>query len=314
MNTSKSPVWLDCDPGHDDAMAIILAGNQSVEKTTANAISILEASGRSDVPVFMGAKKPLIRVIKHDPEIHGESGLDGTDLLPKCNKALYEKAESSTAINEMAKAILESSSPVHLVALGSLTNIALLVTVYPQVIENIEVFSFMGGAIGVGNRSAVAEFNILCDPEAAQIVMQAGFKHMAMVPLDVTHTALVTNSVLNQIESKVGPVNKNFSIMVKELMLFFKDSYAKTFGFNNGPPLHDPLAVYYLTNRASFEEKLMRVDVECGNGMCAGQTVCDIWEYSTAQKNCYVTSKVDVESFWEAMINSMALAAKNSPL
>ncbi|OLY81309.1 Inosine-uridine-preferring nucleoside hydrolase-like protein [Smittium mucronatum] len=303
MGTSRTPIWLDCDPG-----------NQSVEKTTANAISILEASGRSDVPVFMGASKPLIRIAKHDPEIHGESGLDGTSLLPTFNKSLYEKAKSSVAINEIAKAILNSPEPVYLVASGSLTNIAILVSVYPQIVNKVKVFSFMGGALGAGNRSAVAEFNILCDPEAAQIVMQAGFNHMAMVPLDVTHTVLVTDAVLKMIQNRVGPSNERFSKMIQELLLFFKGSYEKTFGFKEGPPLHDPLAIYYLISQGSFESKLMRVDVECGDGMCAGQTVCDIWGYSSLKKNCYVTSKVDAESFWETMIESMVIAGKNSSL
>ncbi|PVU96639.1 hypothetical protein BB559_002320 [Furculomyces boomerangus] len=327
---SRIPMWVDCDPGHDDAMAIILAayhpeinllgistvsGNQSVQKTTANAISMLESIGRTEIPVVMGASKPLLRFLQHDAEIHGESGLDGTKLLPKCNQELYEKSkQGKKAITVIYEAIMASSEPVSLIALGTLTNIALLVSVYPEVVKKVKVFSFMGGAISVGNRSAVAEFNIMCDPEAAQIVMNAGFEHMAMVPLDVTHTALVTPTVLEMIKSRVGKVNANFSTMVCELLMFFRDSYKNTFGFNEGPPLHDPLAVFYVVAREAFEEKLMRVDVECGEGMCAGQTVCDIWNYSAKPKNCYVTSKVDLEKFWNALVDSMAKAATVSPL
>ncbi|PVU99207.1 hypothetical protein BB560_005544, partial [Smittium megazygosporum] len=306
----KIPLWLDCDPGHDDAIAIILAahnprlellgistvsGNQTVDKTTINAIKMLEAVGRPEIPVYKGAGKPLLRFTKNDPEIHGESGLDGTDLLPALDEQRYIEAYEKNAIEEMAKAIFASEEKVSLVALGPLTNIALLVCTYPAVVSKIKILSFMGGALKEGNRSAVAEFNILCDPEAAQIVMQAGFENLVMVPLDVTHKAIVTQEVLDRIKNSVDPVNSNFCMLVTDILLFFKSTYSSAFGFHSGPPLHDPLAVFYVLEPYAFSSKLMRVDVECGFGMCAGQTVCDIWDYEREKpKNCLVTQDIDL--------------------
>ncbi|OMH85897.1 Inosine-uridine-preferring nucleoside hydrolase-like protein [Zancudomyces culisetae] len=335
-NTEQILLWLDCDPGHDDALAIILAafnshvkflgistasGNQTAAKTTANAISILESIGKKhDIPVVMGASKPLLRKRQNSPEIHGESGLDGTSLLPKCDKVLYAKAQERKAIDVMAQTILAQDRKVVLVATGAMTNIALLVSVYPEVVEKVEMFTFMGGAsFGPGNVSATAEFNIYIDPEAAQICMQAGFQHVAMIPLDVTHTVLVTDNIIDRIRREVGEKNKTFAQMICELMVFFRDTYERVFDFHDGPPLHDPLAVFYAIthkqNKLAFKEKLMRVDVECGNGLCVGQTVCDIWgNSSTEEKNCYVTLSVDVDKFWDSMIEALVSGGASSPL
>ncbi|KAI8063214.1 Inosine/uridine-preferring nucleoside hydrolase domain-containing protein [Gongronella butleri] len=325
---TRIPVWLDCDPGHDDAMAIMLAayhpdlhllgistvaGNQTVDKTTINAARILKAAGIEGVRVVAGAGKALMRHSAVDEEIHGDTGLDGTDLLPELD-ASYLYPKDKKAIQVMAEAILGSDEPVALVVTGTMTNVALLVTVYPEVVPKLRCLSFMGGALLAGNRSPVAEFNLLSDPEAAQIVLTSGIDNIVMVPLDVTHTALVNDKVLDLLAKATDVINPRFHRLVRDLLLFFKSGYESAFGFKNGPPLHDPLAVAYLVMRSGFEERYLRVDVDHVSPLCAGQTVVDVWNDSKLPKNCWVTTKVDVDQFWSLMANAWTEAARRSPV
>merc|ERR1711865_681780 len=151
----------------------------------------------------------------------------------------------------------------------------------------------MGGAIGVGNRSPVAEFNILCDPEAADIVFNSELE-VVMVPLEVTHTALATEHVLSRIKSLDTP----FATLVVDLLTFFRDTYKRVFDFDH-PPVHDICAVAYVIAPSMFQTRLMRVDVECGNGLCVGQTVCDVWDYSKEGANVHVATSMNVGAFWD---------------
>jgi inosine-uridine nucleoside N-ribohydrolase len=320
--SSPQPIWLDCDPGHDDALAIILAGhhpeltllgistvsgNSPVERTTRNAAKVLMVSGLLDVPVYRGQGAPLLqsRPVEstvpitghlHDPEIHGVCGLGGSTLLPD-DEAIPPGLvrEGEKAVLAMAKAILASDRPVSLVATGSLTNVALMLQLFPEVKPKLREISFMGGALGVGNRGAVAEFNILCDPEAAAIVLGSGVK-LVMVPLEVTHTALITEAVLEQI----GSMRSTYARMITQLLTFFKATYKRVFDFAD-PPLHDPCAVAWIVAPELFDTKLMRVDVECGSSLSRGQTVCDVWGYSKSPPNVHVTKAMDVPKFWEMM-------------
>ena len=333
----KKRVWLDCDPGHDDAMAIILAaygnpdipsinrfreygdsrgidligvstvcGNQTVEKTTDNALRMLNLIDRNDVPVYRGADKPLTRPKRNCPEIHGESGLDGPDI-----PAATRGAQPTPAVVAMAEALL-SGDPADkptLVATGALTNVALLFSVYPEVIHRLDELVIMGGAYqGLGNTGPTAEFNIQCDPEAAHIVFEAGLKNLVMVPLEVTHTVLVTPEIRNKYFK-----GSRFRLLLDELMHFFEESYKKVFGFEKGPPLHDPVAVFYVMLPAMFKTKRMRVDIDCGQ-LCAGTTVCDHYGMSGKEPNVTVCTKVDVDTFWKTMAETVAEADKVSPI
>jgi len=280
----KIPVWLDCDPGHDDAFAILMTahhptiellgistvhGNSSVKNTTHNAASILTAMGKSDVPVYQGAAKGLVRPAVHAPDIHGESGLDGTDLLPTIAVPPILDIAATAAI---AAALFSTpSKTAWLIATGAMTNMAHLFTAHPKLADHIAGFSIMGGAIGgqftsaplgkvddqerFGNYSPFAEFNILCDPEAAQQVFsnEVLANKTVLIPLDVTHQVLATKEVQELL--LYGP-NAGFSgsdmdrgtpstlrVMLVELLLFFASTYAEVFGITAGPPLHDPLAV-----------------------------------------------------------------------
>merc|ERR1711865_1057703 len=321
MNT-----WLDCDPGHDDAMALILAahsplinligvstvhGNQSIEKVTLNAAKVLFAAGVTSVPVYSGQSCPLLRTAKHDPDIHGETGLCGTDKLPLAAELPADIIRTDKkGVMAMAEAILAlpEGEQMHVVASGALTNVALMLTLYPEVKARISCISFMGGAIGIGNRGPVAEFNIQIDPEAAQMVCNCGCK-VVMVPLEVTHTALATAQVLGRISA----FDSRFGSMIVELLTFFKDTYKRVFQMDD-PPVHDPCAVAYLIHPEIFEVGFMRVDVECGSQLSFGQTVCDVWGDSKLPANVHVCRAMDVPKFWDCMVAALESANQISPV
>ncbi|KAJ1956385.1 hypothetical protein EC988_001377 [Linderina pennispora] len=327
MTTSNpTPVWLDCDVGHDDALALLLAayhpqikllgisavaGNASLRNTTANAIRVLQAAGIEGVKVYPGASKPLVKPSEHAADIHGESGLDGTDLLPEPD---YEKylGTDKKAIEAIRDVLMTSEEPVTIVAVGPLTNIALLVSVYPEVVPKIHMLSVMGGAIALGNTTAAAEFNIYFDPEAAQIVLQAGIGHIAMVPLDVTHTVLASKAVIERINKEVA--EPKFAKLLTDLLWFFGSTYEDVFGEKDGAPLHDPVAMAYVFMRDAFSERLMHVSVDCSQGPCNGRTVCDVKNKSKLEPNCYITTAVDVDRFWDVMIGALVEAAKRSTI
>mmetsp|Transcript_9125 Transcript_9125/g.13679 ORF Transcript_9125/g.13679 Transcript_9125/m.13679 type:complete len:351 (+) Transcript_9125:19-1071(+) len=332
------PIWLDCDPGHDDAFAILLslysgksqllgistvAGNQTVDKTFRNAKLMLKVAAKEAVPVVKGLSKPLLRSARHDPDIHGHSGLEGCPELDSFAEAEglkvpHEEDKKSTSsfkpnknlwVIKMARIIARSKEPVNIVATGALTNVATLITLFPDILKNVKQISIMGGAIGTGNRSPVAEFNILCDPEAAKIVFNCP-KKVVMVPLEATHTALATDSVLKQISSMKTP----FSKMCVDLLTFFKYTYKHVFGFES-PPVHDPCAVAYVIYPEIFQTRHLHVDVICGEHKCAGQTVCDVWEdFSKEPKNVHVAIKMDTEKFWDIMIAALKKCNDETPL
>ncbi|TDZ17792.1 Uridine nucleosidase [Colletotrichum orbiculare MAFF 240422] len=275
------PVWLDCDPGHDDTFAILLAayhptikllgvstvfGNAPLEKTTANASSILTAIGKhNDIPVYVGAAKPMARPpMQAATDIHGESGLDGTDLLPQ---PLKPADRSVPAVDAIAAALsAQPANTAWLVATGSLTNVAQLFERHPHLVAHIRGLSIMGGAIGdgftdivmgvvdgvprVGNWTPWAEFNIIIDPEAAASVFhnKALAAKTTLVPLDLSHQVLATEEVRDLLlygkgGEKTGRGKTTLRQMLVELLMFFAKTYSDVFGITAGPPLHDPLAV-----------------------------------------------------------------------
>ncbi|OBZ70509.1 Inosine-uridine-preferring nucleoside hydrolase [Grifola frondosa] len=348
------PVWYDCDPGHDDATAIMLAvhcnnicllgistvhGNASADNTNANAAHCLYAFGAlENVHVFPGAEKPLIRPTRHDPEIHGLDGLGGVEGLPSADsKGVRTRLETNGrlvhAIEGMAKAIRDTwndgkGSKVTVVSSGPLTNIALFASVYTELLVGIEEFVFMGGGVGVGNRSASAEFNILCDPEAAQIVLDVPVKK-TMIPLNVTHTAIVTRDILCELlapsvlaDADVLPkASTTLRNMLSTLIGFFAESYKSTFGFADGPPLHDALTIAYVSQPELFRCKRYRVDVELSGTHTAGETVVDVWEYRCCDdswgplgKNCLVAEALNIKGFFKLFLECVDRCDAVSPL
>ncbi|KAL1995614.1 hypothetical protein VTN49DRAFT_1801 [Thermomyces lanuginosus] len=277
MVTEPIPVWLDCDPGHDDAFAILLAahhpslhllgittvhGNASVAKTTINAQRVLTAIGKPEIPVYPGAKKPFSRLAVHAPDIHGTSGLDGTDLLPEPSRPAVTDKNPILAMRDALLA--QPAGTAWVVATGALTNVALLFATFPEVAEHIAGLSIMGGAIGggftnapvsrlpgaesrIGNTTVWAEFNIYCDPEAAQSILTNPIlmPKTTLCPLDLTHQVLATGPVRQRVlmSSVSGGTSTALRRMLHDLLMFFAGTYMTVFGIESGPPLHDPLAV-----------------------------------------------------------------------
>ncbi|KAL8935342.1 MAG: hypothetical protein Q9216_005472 [Gyalolechia sp. 2 TL-2023] len=276
---TATPLWLDCDPGHDDAFAILVAahhprlkllgvstvhGNASLAHTTSNAGSVLTALGVPHIPYYAGAAKPFCREAVHAPNIHGATGLDGTDLLPQ---ASVPPVKDGNAILAMREALMaQSPGKAWLVATGALTNVALLFATFPEIAEHVAGLSIMGGAIGdgftdapmghvrgrgqrFGNQTPWAEFNIYCDPEAAHSIFSNPVlaPKTTLIPLDVTHKVLATPAVQEKLlygTSKRGEKGAStLRRMLYGLLDFFAHTYADEFGLSEGPPLHDPIAV-----------------------------------------------------------------------
>lgn len=319
-------IWLDCDPGHDDAFAIILAGwhqnasllgistvagNQTVEKVTMNALDVLHAAGLPDVGVVAGQSKPLLRPSAIlCPEIHGDSGLDGPKggrLLPRCDGTPLAGKAVDHMYTAIHKAAVHYGCKVRLVCTGALTNAALLLILYPEVVPHVDIV-IMGGCMGVGNTGAVVEFNIQTDPEAAKAVFESGVA-LTMVPLEVTHTALVTPAVLARLSEPSTP----FRGAVRQLLLFFASTYERVFRFND-PPLHDPCAVALAIQPSLFQMEAMRVDIETSSALSAGQTVCDVWRQTGRPPNCHVATKMDIDGFWHMLAEAVDRADATSPL
>eukprot|EP00037_Helgoeca_nana_P027555 m.316139 g.316139 ORF g.316139 m.316139 type:complete len:349 (-) comp27538_c1_seq1:1606-2652(-) len=318
-------VWLDCDPGHDDMLAIILAGhhpnlsligistvhgNQAVQKTAINAARVCVLARLDTVDVVQGQATPLVRSGNLCPEIHGESGLDGTALLPHPDDpavlARLARWSGCKAPVVMAEQILQSPTPVALVATGCLTNVALALTLYPELKHKLSRIVIMGGAIGVGNMNPVAEFNIMTDPEAARIVFDAGLEiEVTMIPLEVTHTALITPQVEMAIKAQCAD---RFAQCILELLSFFKGTYRKVFRMDEAP-CHDPCAMAFLIDPSKFTASKMRVDIEAASTLTAGQTVCDTYHMSKHPKNATVATAIDVEWFWREVVASLGRAA-----
>ncbi|CCM00172.1 uncharacterized protein FIBRA_02200 [Fibroporia radiculosa] len=354
LNIMPRFVWLDCDPGHDDATAILLAvhspgiqllgistvhGNADAENTNNNAARCLHAfNAPKDIRVCPGATKPLLRPARHDPEIHGIDGLGGVIGLPSVQSAeVRERLDAHgapiRALEGMAEAIRTTwkqgvGNKVTVVSSGPMTNIALFVSVYPDLLDGIDEFVFMGGGVGLGNRSPSAEFNILCDPEAAQIVLDIPVKK-TMIPLNVTHTAIVRDDIMRRLlssstaaSSTVLPAaDSKLRHMLFTLIGFFADSYKSTFGFIDGPPLHDALTIAYVAQPELFTCKRYRVDVELNGVHTAGETVVDVCSYRQCDdswgrsgKNCIVAEALNVQGFFNLFLDCVARCDVVSPL
>ncbi|KAJ2852567.1 hypothetical protein IWW36_000196 [Coemansia brasiliensis] len=328
VNTVSTPVepvplWIDCDVGHDDALAIMLAaynphikllgistvsGNTSVKNCTKNAIQVLKAAGIEGVKVYEGAAKPLVKKVFHASEYHGPNGLIGAKYLPKADYAKYFDG-SCSAVNAMYNAITSSPVPISIAAIGPLTNIALLLGMYPDVVAKIKTLLIMGGSIGMGNITPAAEFNIFCDPEAAHAVLNSTLNHVVMVPLDTTGTVLASKSIVRRIKDTLP--DPHFAELITGLFWHYSSEYSDISGVKDGAPVHDPAALAYIFMSELFTGKHIRVDVECNAGLCNGRTLCDFYNCTGQAPNCWVATSLDIDTFWNHMIDSLTAAAKN---
>jgi pyrimidine-specific ribonucleoside hydrolase len=302
--SDPTPILLDCDPGHDDAIALLLAlaspelellgvttvaGNQTLEKTTANALRVLELVGRADIEVAAGADRPLARDLFIAADVHGESGLDGPSL-PDPQRSPVDQH----AVAFLAERILGSPRPVTLVPVGPLTNVALLLAHHPAAVENLERIVIMGGAIAEGNVTPAAEFNIYVDPEAAWRVFRSGVP-VTMIGLDVTHKALMMPPRVERLRAsgRVGTV-------VAELHDFFVRYHERTYGME-GAPIHDAVAIAQVLRPGIVETLHRHVDVDCESQLCRGRTVVDLWRRTGNEPNADVGVGVDGDGFLELL-------------
>jgi inosine-uridine nucleoside N-ribohydrolase len=296
------PILLDCDPGHDDAIALLLAlaspevellgvttvaGNQTLEKTTANALRLLEFLGREDVPVAAGAERPLVREPYAAAYVHGETGLDGPALPRPAGRAVDQHA-----VDFLAERI---GPGVVLVPTGPLTNVALLLDrgVRPERIV------LMGGAIAEGNVTPAAEFNIWADPEAAVRVFESGVD-VTMVGLDVTHKALLTPEHGRRL-AETGRAGT----LVAELLAFYHRFHRETYGWD-GSPIHDAVAVAHVVRPGLLATKHVNVRIETESELCRGRTVADVWRRTGLDPTAHVAVDIDAGGFLDLLQERIA--------
>jgi pyrimidine-specific ribonucleoside hydrolase len=304
----STPIILDCDPGHDDAIALLLAlaspevevlgvttvhGNQTLAKTTANALRVLDLAGRADIAVAAGADRPLVRDLAVASHVHGESGLDGPALPPAGRAPLAEGA-----VDFMARTIAASPAPVTLVPTGPLTNIARLLERTGG--SNIERIVLMGGAIAEGNMTPAAEFNIWADPEAAAAVFRAGIE-TTMIGLDVTHRAVTTPALQERLRATGAT-----GAFVADLVDFFTVYHRDTYGWD-GAPIHDAVAVAHVIRPGLVTTIARNVEIELESELCRGRTVVDRWQRTDREPNANVGVDLDTRAFFELLIERIAL-------
>ena len=296
----RKNIILDCDPGHDDAIAILLAGqkdkfnllgisvvagNQTIEKTARNALNVATYLGL-DVPVAIGCEFPMVRERVICAAIHGESGLDGFEF-PKYSKQFDKRHGVQLIIDTVM-----NNDKVTVVATGPLTNVAMALKLEPRLKDHVDEIVLMGGSVDNGNTSPAAEFNIMCDPEAAHVVFTSGIK-VKMIGLNVTRKVLVTDEVISRMEK----INNSASDMFVKLMRVFNENQRKTFGVKAGP-LHDPATIASLIDESLIKFQPMNVVIDISHGPSYGRTNCDVFDYLHAPHNAYVAMDIDVKKYW----------------
>ena len=299
---SKRKIILDCDPGHDDAVAILLAaknpnlellgitvvaGNQTLENTQRNALRVVQHLGL-DIPVYAGCGQPMVRDKVTAGDIHGETGLDGPVFEP-----LTRKIEAEHAVNYIVKTLMNSDEKITMVTTGPMTNLGMAIRMEPKILDKIQEIVFMGGSYANGNVTPAAEFNILADAEAAHVCISSGLP-ITMVGLDVTRKALCYPNIVERMR-KIG--NKA-SDLFADLMTFFCKTQKEVYGWEGGP-LHDPITIAYLIDPTVITTKPMNVTVDTSSSRSYGRTNCDFFGYMKKKENVNVGIDIDVEKFWD---------------
>lgn len=299
----KRKIILDCDPGHDDAIAIMLAarnpgidllgitvvaGNQTLDKTLINALNVCQYLD-IDVPVYKGCGQPMIRdkqIVAGD--IHGESGLDGPVFAP-----LTKQAEPQHAVNYLVDTLLASDGDITVVTTGPMTNLAMAIRLCPDIVPKIYEIVEMGGTYQLGNMTPAAEFNILADGDAAHVVFTCGRK-ITMATLDVTRKVLCLPSVME----RMSKVPTNAARLFIDIMTFFNQSQKQVFGWEGGP-LHDPVTIAYLIDPTLLTTRHVFTQIDIRSEQSYGRTNCDFFNYSQNPPNSYLSVDIDVAKFWD---------------
>ena len=304
---APSPLIIDCDPGHDDAVALLMAlaspdefdilgitavaGNVPLALTAENALRVCALAGKPDTPVHAGCARPILRPLRTAEHVHGATGLDGADLPPAS-----ASLRPAHAVDFIIDSVLGAGGEVVLAPLGPLTNIALAIVKEPAVAGAIGEIVLMGGAAGAGNITPAAEFNIHVDPHAAAVVFGAGIK-LTMVGLDVTRKALVTPARLAAITSIGGPVAE----AVTGLLTF--TGRAEPDARPTGAPLHDPCVIAYLLKPDLFQARRARVTVETADEATIGRTTV---AWGAEEPNARVIEDLDADGFFALVTERLA--------
>lgn len=321
------PTIIDCDPGHDDAMAILLGarvldvkgittvhGNVPLALTTLNARKVVELAGLTEIPIAAGMDRPLVREAVHAPEVHGQTGLDGP-TLPEPGVSIVEE-HAVEFINRLA----HEHDDLHLVPVGPLTNVAAALRRYPGLGERIAQISLMGGSLTFGNSTPAAEFNIWADPDAAHVVFTSGIP-IKMVGLNVTRRVSATR----ERRAQVRRIGNQTADVVAELLDFYSERLQKLFGLEGGS-MHDPLAVAALVAPDVLRFEPMHVAVELRGEHTYGMTLCDYRHHDPSDSeqggsdsalkpsgilrgeapNAEVAVDVNDDRFWELFLEALA--------
>jgi purine nucleosidase len=304
------PCILDCDPGHDDAVAMLLAaaspaldlraittvaGNGTLEKVTRNARAVCTLAGVRDVPIAAGADRPLRRPLETAAPVHGESALDGPEL-PEPDVPLDDRPAGRL----MADVLAAAPEPVTLIPTGPLTNVAALLDAEPDLVrERVREILLMGGATGRGNHTPYAEFNIYVDPEAAERVFAAPVP-VTMVGLDLTHQAIATPQVVARLQA----LDTHLARVVVGWMTFFGSTYEDLWGLP-GPPVHDPCAVALAIDPGLVDCVDTFVAVETEGRWTRGATVVDLHRRLGREPNARVATDLDVARFWDLVLDAV---------
>lgn len=319
MTSGKRRIILDCDPGQDDAVNLLLAiaspdvfdilgvtavaGNVPLALGEKNARRIVELSGAADIPVFAGCARPMARTLVTAHHVHGESGLDGMTLFePRI------ELKSRHGVDFIIETLLAAQpSSVTLVPTGPLTNIAMALVKEPRITERIEEIVLMGGAMREGgNITPSAEFNIFVDPHAVDIVLRCG-RPITMIGLDATHQVLCSKPRINKIRAIGGPVAE----AVYGMLSFYSRHDSAKYGVD-GAPLHDPCTVAYLLAPSLFAAKPCHVTVETSSSLTIGHTAVDFWGVTGESPNVLWVHGVDADGFFALLTDRLSRAARNS--
>lgn len=297
-------IIIDCDPGHDDAIALLLAlhadniqvlgvttvaGNSEIENTTRNARRILDYAGATDIDVYQGCGKPMLYDLwkMTGAIIHGEDGLGGP-LIPEA----ITPVKKEHAVNFIIRTLRESDEEIILVPTGPLTNIAQVLIQAPDIKEKIDRIVIMGGAIyDPGNVTSAAEYNIFVDPEAAKVVIQSGCE-IYLNTLDISMKAVFLEKDIEELREQGDKI----SVIVSELLDFFAETHIKHFGFK-ACPVHDALCIATLLDDNMIEYEHTYVDVSTHDPLTRGETVADLWSITGNEPNCHISKTVNKDAF-----------------
>lgn len=305
MSTRPTPILMDCDPGHDDAIALVMAyrspaidllgvtttcGNAGIEKTTRNCLRILEAIGATAVPVASGCVRPLSRPLVLGTA-DGPSGLEGSTYLPDPTMTV----QPVHAVDFLAQKLNDAPEPIDFVATGPLTNLALLFLKYPAVIAKIRMLTWMGGVFY--RKSEIispTEFNAFCDPEALRVVLESNVP-MTMVGLDVTRRVLIEAPQFEELSKIDTPLGR----LVTDWLKYYDKLHRKT--MNIGGAMHDPLALAAIIDPTLIKTRPVHIAVELGGTHTFGATVADFWGTRGEANNANIAFDVDVDRFFDLM-------------